>query len=762
MVEDNKSLSGTTVGFRSKYLTGSSILREGNANRYVEGVNISGLNKITPGIMSEDIITSVEKLNDKFSNLKLDELADLLDRTISPEISSLLYIASVYTINNCKPFAGSKNGDLQELHQHLDQLIPLENKTKLECFAKAELIRPPEFSLNVKIVEALRLKQKYYYNYSLFCKMWLSNNPEYSKTTRIIDFDMHLVWNSSYRFDIKNPEGSVLIIEIRKINTNKLDSFSKKKRLPPTVQTSGQMSSEQSSNELDEEGRIVGWSEIKMSDIYCEGIDTWIPIRSTKNGKPKGYLHVVAKIEPSKYYGGIWALKRHLMLIRICIENNFKLNDKKEMITDWKQIVSSTSSSFIHLHSMIESIPIWEDMISWFIMTNHLAGRYNDISFQFMYCILFACENSIRQMLRLQYGIERTLQDMFRKEVEILNDKCMKFAENLHTYDLVENKTKRLEFECSLKIIQLSNSILKQKNDPISVLKLEALKWFEKLLEDLPPSIENRIEYLTDIIEHMKVFHVIADRIIKKVFPEILYTSIINENIEKFFQETLKNCICEIVECLAHPLEEKDEFFEKTFKLFAASKSLLFYTINDLNFISSFIEQSILNTIKTVPIQSEDPKTFLFDASQKICSVISEMMIFAASKHISKVTEAKYKVKQKLALKMYSVIMDKKLWDEASQCMTLETFDVFLMDFGNRMLNMIQNHMNFYEIKDANNASNKIKCNKERSKIVFKGLLDILKETEKLCTKAHQNNPSRCIWNGGFKELEKKLISRLS
>ncbi|GIX83279.1 hypothetical protein CEXT_498181 [Caerostris extrusa] len=227
------------------------------------------------------------------------------------------------------------------------------------------------------------------------------------------------------------------------------------------------MSSEQSSNEVDEEGRIVGWSEIKkkkMSDIYCEGIDTWIPIRSTKNGKPKGYLHIVAKIEPSKYYG---------------------------------------------------------------------------------------------------------------------------------------------------------------------VLKLEALKWFEKLREDLPPSIENRIEYLTEIIEHMKVFQVIADRIIKKVFPEILYT------------------------------------------------------INDLNFISSFfIEQTILNTIKTVPNQCEDPKTFLFDASQKICSVISEMMIFSASKHISKVTEAKYKVKQKLALKMYAFIMDKKLWDEASQCMTLETFDVFLMDLG--------------------------------------------------------------------------------
>ncbi|GIX83278.1 c2 domain-containing protein [Caerostris extrusa] len=216
MVEDNKSFSGITVGFRSKYLIGSSILREGNHNRDLEGVNISGFNKITPGIMSEDIITSVEKLNEKFSNLKLDELADLLDRTISPEISSLLYIASVYTLNNCKPFAGSKNGDLQELHQHLDQLIPLENKNQIECFEKAELIRPPEFSLNLKIVEALRLKQKYYYNYSLFCKMWLSDSPEYSKTTRVIDFDMHLVWNSSYRFDIKNPEGSVLIIEIEK------------------------------------------------------------------------------------------------------------------------------------------------------------------------------------------------------------------------------------------------------------------------------------------------------------------------------------------------------------------------------------------------------------------------------------------------------------------------------------------------------------------------------------------------------------------
>ncbi|GBM35988.1 hypothetical protein AVEN_259797-1, partial [Araneus ventricosus] len=267
MFISNKPTPGKIVASRNKYFIKNSLLRDGSSNYQAqfcsfEGETISKLE--TSGMIFKDS-SSIDEINEKFSSLKYGEFTDILDKDISDENLSLLYIISVYTINNCKATAGSKNCSFPELYQYLDQIIPLGNRNKIQCFESAVNLKPPDLVLDVKIVEALRLKWKKYLEFSrLYCKMWVSSNPEQAKFTNPVDLPIHPVWNESYRLNVKNPEGDALVIEIRKVIVKKRNHHFQKQQFPSEAEAASSSDGTKVLHKQPED-YLFGWSEVRLS-----------------------------------------------------------------------------------------------------------------------------------------------------------------------------------------------------------------------------------------------------------------------------------------------------------------------------------------------------------------------------------------------------------------------------------------------------------------------------------------------------------------
>ncbi|GFS73090.1 c2 domain-containing protein [Nephila pilipes] len=900
MVIGSKSVSRPTTSFTEDSCIRNDILQEESQVPLDSPNKANGqqLEKITSEIILPSN-ASIEEINEKFSNLNPGELTELLDKSISYETTVILYTMSVYTINNFKASAGPKSCSFAELYTYLDKIIPLKREVKLDCFEKAVCLRSPDFVLDMKIIEALHLKSKKLSKSSrLFCKLWMSNDPESVKTTKTVDYSKRPVWNECYRFDAKSLKGNTVHLEIRKSNAGD-SSFHSKRKQSLSFHERNNINDEDAPETMseckDEKDILIGWSEIKVADVHCEGNDTWVPIKSMKNGRIKGYLHLNLKIGVSQYYGGICALKRHLLLIRMCLEDCSK-NNNYEQITKWQQVVSSTATILIFLHSTIESIPVCEDVISWFIVINQEARRSNKVSFQFLHNLLLGCEKNIRQLPRSRNKIERSLEEMYHGEAAALNRSCIHFIGNLRSFDLVENKTNCREFETSLKIIQVSSTILKLRMNPIDILKLVIPQFLKTVMKQIPDDPKNKAKYLIKLIENLKRFLKAADSIVEKVYPELLYSSIVHEDLYSFFHEILKGSINEINICLLNSEDNEDELRADSLKLFGEFKNLIFYicksmkdqafethfqhlcewfsvevveywfernkdsairkikmalcfddmigistfelgfrkekisssarivpeimknclielwmmmsnsrssyynilfinslheccieyaarilklhssemsstdkykeskmrlyiVVNDLSFISSFVFQTISNTVKILPSNVPDSRAFLLDECQKVCVIICEAHATVAEKHIKKVSEARNKLKQKLALKKYVDFMNKVLWKKADRFMTFEAFKIFSLEFWNRMLNIIQNCVKAYETERNDNASNDLKCNMNKSKLIFDGLLEILKETKKLCSNVDMMNRIKDMWSAEFTELERSILS---
>ncbi|GFQ85102.1 c2 domain-containing protein [Trichonephila clavata] len=887
MVIENTSASGTSTTFTDNRFVGNEAVQEESQASLDSETGEEGLQcgKLTSEIMTQNN-ASVEEINENFLNLHPGELTELLANPIPYETSVILYIMSAYTINNFKPSAGPKSCSYPELYEYIDEIIPLKEDVKSDCFEKADCLRSPDFVLDVKIIEALNLKSKKLSKSSrLFCKLWMGNYPKSIKVTKAVDLKDNPVWNARYRLDANNLKGNALLIEILKNNGPDERDKTRWENSPGTVRECGE----------DQDSIMIGRGEIKIAEVPCEGIDTWVPIKSFKTGRIKGNLHVTLKIGVSQHYGGICALKRHLLLIRICLENSLK-NNNNDQITKWEQVVSSVASTLIFLHSTVESIPICEDRISWFIMFNQVARRNCKISFQFLYDLLFGCEKNISQLSRTQYKIDRPLKEMYHMETIVLNKRCIHFIGSLRTFDLVDNKNHRHEFEHSLKIIQVSSQLLKLRNDSVDIFKFVIPQFLRIIMKQIPEDPKSKAKYLIKLIEKLKGFLNTADSIFGRVYPELLYTSIVREDLDIFFNEILKSSIREIIYCLLNSKDEEDELREDSLRLFGESKNLIFYisksmkdqtfekkfqylcewfstevieswfesnrdsairkikmalcfddmigistfdlgfrkekisssakvvpdilnnclielwkmisssqssyynklfinslheccveyaskilklnssemssagkykdskmrlyvAVNDLNYLSSFIDQTISDTIKTLPSNAPDSKAFLLDECQKVCAVICEAHVIIAEKYIRKVAEAGNKLKQKLALKKYIDFMNKVLWRKADRYMTFDAFRIFSLEFWNRMLNAIQNNVKLYEMERNDAALNDSKRDRNKSKLIFNGLLEILKETKKLCSNVDRMNQIQDLWSEELTELEKNILS---
>ncbi|GFQ92779.1 protein unc-13 homolog D [Trichonephila clavata] len=475
------------------------------------------------------------------------DLSQILHDDITDEYLQCLYIVATYTINNYFGIPGPKSDGYKKLSTFINQLIPLTSARRHENFEKSKTIPPPPFIITVHIIEAEDLMIKDADELSdPFCKVWLNGKKTQLKKTEVKSHTLNPTWNETFQFSLEDLRNDIIYIEVWDSDpttfTQNLKQIKKIKGMRGCWYFCSDFMENLCCCGRDTVDDFLGKTEVEVGTLYAEGIDEWLSLKSLKGTPVQGQLHVAMKIEVTKPKNNIDALKRHLLLVRLCLERGLKENDSSDLsIFCWDQILNSSARTLLFQHSVQGNISVPEDMVCRFITIVHLAVQHFVFDFQFLSSVLKETKESVEQ---LQYindpSLSSPLFDIYRQAVEKLLEICLKILGSLHSFDLAEDKAKRVEFESILKCVSLCQGVIGPTN-LWTTLRSEAETWFLNKAQELKEvKEEGRNVIILNFLNFLKSYHKTMDQMIQTVFPQNSYTR------EVF--EPLENNLCELLQ----------------------------------------------------------------------------------------------------------------------------------------------------------------------------------------------------------------------
>ncbi|KAG8181660.1 hypothetical protein JTE90_017018 [Oedothorax gibbosus] len=485
----------------------------------------------------------------------------------------LLYTALEYCINSFNGTAGPKNCSLNDLRQYLDKIIPLNSEIKERCLKKAALMKAPKLELDLYI---RRNKNSRFLAGELFSKCHFKDKKAKiccsRPTVANLEWPKRLKGSTHLIMQLKTSDKNVIYVDIYR-NTENRTLDADQKEVGRGDSSHGNANTYASIKTAELKGRY----KLKVSKMHSDGLDKWVPIRYPNTRTYEGHVHAIAKFQVKSSPCKLDAVARHLLIIKLSVEKHRQNTTAK--ITNWESISTPESLSLINMHSVVANIPAYEDNLCRFIVVNHLALEEAEISFQFRYTLLKNCVESLKtrkQPLKVNSKTEISLTNLYKRHYEALKTDCLSFMQNLHAQDIDGNKNKRIDFEHALRAISLSESVTGLKCDPTDCLNSEAEKWYESTRKIISAS-EDKKKCLIDILEQERVFLTAADRVLKKVHPEISYTNIIYQHIDIFINEVLKKHAEDLAIDYLKSLENIEERMSSDIQLFETSKRLIKY-----------------------------------------------------------------------------------------------------------------------------------------------------------------------------------------
>ncbi|XP_035215432.1 protein unc-13 homolog 4B-like [Stegodyphus dumicola] len=507
---------------------------------------------LTDEVLYTDYLSAA--LADEGFDLNSVDLSDILKNDVPEKYLQYIYITISYTINHYLGIPGPTSEGPRKLTQYQNQLIQMNSSVQQENYEKAKLIRAPKFVLNLNVVEAWDLMGKDADNLSdPFCKIWISSKPECIEMTKVKERTIDPVWNETFSFNINSFENDVVFIEIwDKDPTGLLANLREMKRIKnfygcwlfcndccDNICPCGAKS-------IDD---FLGKVKVKVSDIYSEGIDEWMELRPQKQEPITGKIHLIAKVGALRPRNTLDALKRHLLLVKICLQNGLKIHENSDLsITRWEQILNPSANTLIYQHGAQGNISAFEDAICRFATIVHLSLQHISFDYQFLYNILFETNDCIAQSPSI-YPLENSAKDIYQISVQTLQNLCITITSHLHSFDLTDNETKRIEFEFLLRCIKLCDEITGLNSSLQETLKLEISKWTEQKNEEMEQiRSESMAEYIYCFLKYLINYNKAADDVFQRVFPKITYTTLVYENLDNHLSRVLKSHIMKITD----------------------------------------------------------------------------------------------------------------------------------------------------------------------------------------------------------------------
>ncbi|GBN10443.1 Protein unc-13 4B [Araneus ventricosus] len=487
-------------------------------------------------------------------NIRDAKLEDILHNDISDEFLQGLYIASAYTINNYFGVPGPKSDGPQKLSTFLNQLIPLNSTLKNESLQKSKNIPPPPFTITIHVIEAMDLMAADPDGLSdPFCKIWLNDKKQLYKSTEVKEHTLNPMWNETFRFNLHDLKRDIIYIEIWDS-----DPIGFRKNLQQIKNITSIRGCWYFCSDLTEAlchcgGQSVddftGKTEIEVGNLYAEGIDEWLSLKTSKGNPQRGQLHVAVRIEATKPKNTTDALKRHLLLVKLCLEHGLKGNESTDLsIFCWDQILSSSARTLLFQHSVQGNISPFEDSACRFIVIIRLALQRFTFDFQFLYNIVEEINKNMKVLPSSNENyLNNPLGDIYVQALNSLKTICHGILSSLHTFDITKDETKRVEFQFVLKCLSLYEDITGSHAGIWGVLRTEAETWSANKAKDLKNiKAKDRNKSIMKFLDFLKSYQMIADEVVRSVFPEKNYTEEIYETCQRHLWEPLKSHVSEM------------------------------------------------------------------------------------------------------------------------------------------------------------------------------------------------------------------------
>ncbi|GIX99451.1 protein unc-13 4B [Caerostris extrusa] len=258
----------------------------------------------------------------------------------------------------------------------------------------------------------------------------------------------------------------------------------------------------------------------------------------------------VVKIEAVRPEDNNEALKRHLLLVKLCLEYGLKNYESSDFsIFCWDQILNTSARTLLFQHGLQSNINAFEDMACRFITVIHLALDHLTFAFQFLYNVLNETNENLNHLQSLSDNrhFYSDLQDAYQQALENLRSICTSVLSSLHTFDLTDDEAKRVEFQYILKCLSLYEDITKINSDIWITLKNEADDWCAKKAEEIKSlQKERRSEDIIKFLNFLRSYQKAADGVVQSVFLDKTYTSEVYENFERHLWQPVRHHVNEV------------------------------------------------------------------------------------------------------------------------------------------------------------------------------------------------------------------------
>ncbi|GIY43798.1 protein unc-13 4B [Caerostris darwini] len=366
---------------------------------------------------------------------------DILHKDITDDYLQCMYVVSSYTINNYFGVPGPKSDGPQKLSNFLNQLIPLNPSLTEENLEKSKHIPSPTFVLTVQVIEAVDLMAMDADGLSdPFCKIWLNDKEQLSKKTEVKEGTLNPVWNETFQFYLEDMRSDTIYIEIwdrDPIGLSKnLQQIKKVKSLGGCWYFCKDLVEDFCTCGGGSVDDLIGKTEIEVGDLFAEGSDEWLSLEKESGEFQKGLLHVAVKIEAVRPEDNNKALKRHLLLVKLCLEYGLKNHESSDFsIFCWDQILNTSARTLLFQHGVQSNINAFEDMACRFITVIHLALDHLTFAFQFLYNVLNETNENLNHLQSLSDDghFYSDLQDAYQQALENLRSICTSVLSSLHT-----------------------------------------------------------------------------------------------------------------------------------------------------------------------------------------------------------------------------------------------------------------------------------------------------------------------------------------
>ncbi|KAF8764801.1 BAI1-associated protein 3 like protein [Argiope bruennichi] len=516
-------------------------------------------------------------------NIRDAKLEDILHDDISDEFLEGLYVISAYTINNYFGVPGPKSDGPQKLSSFLNQLIPLNSRKKHESLQKSKSIPPPPFIISIHVIEAMDLVATDPDGLSdPFCKIWLNDRKIFYKSTEVKEHTLNPMWNEKFRFNLHDLKKDIIYFEIWDSDPIGFAKNLKQIKNIRSIRGCWYFCSDLTEDLCHCGGRsvddFIGKTEIEVGNLYAEGIDEWLSLKTSKGSYQQGQLHVAVRIEATKPKNTIDALKRHLLLVKLCLEHGLKGNVSTDLsIFCWDQILSSSARTLLFQHSVQGNISTFEDSACRFIVIIRLARQNFTFDFQFLYNMLEETNENMKILPSSHENyLSNPLGEIYAQALNGLKTICHGVLSSLHSFDIANDKNKRIEFQFVLMCLSLYEDITGSHAGIWSILRTEADTWSENKAQDLKNiKAKDRNESIMKFLDFLKTYQVAADEVVRNVFPEKNYTEEIYETCQRHLWEPLKFHVSEMARESSH--EEETRKKEEVLEIFRKLKEVSNY-----------------------------------------------------------------------------------------------------------------------------------------------------------------------------------------